>query len=266
MRTDQKITKITISDFRLLSEMIKAMKKTTPAAKFTASENGLTAYVKNSFSRIVFSTNAAKADSEASFCLADLGMLSNALESAKLAAGKSEASMEMEFDGQFLKLKAPKFRMKLITVVEDIISNSVDKPIQAVLTPEFELTTSSDIIKSVSSNSYIFSDPSSARVYVSMDPEMDKEDKNAVYAEVTNKSSDFNNSVKTKFGLADFGELKEEVIIDFQRLAVFNLANSKEIKIQKLGNGINALSSTVEVFSNPETFYKISVLCSTLKA
>lgn len=264
MKTIEKPMKITVYDLKLLAEMIKAMKKVTPSAKFTASENGLAAYVKNSFSRLVFNTNAAKSDSELSFCIADLGVLSNVLETAKQIVG-TESSLSIEFDGQFLKFKAPKFRTKLITVVEDVIGNCVDKPISAALTPEFEMTTSSEIIKTINSNSFIFSDPSSARVYISMDPEIDKEDKNTVYAEVTNKSSDFNNSIKTKFGLVNFGELKDEIIIDFQRLNVFNLANSKEIKIQKLGNGINALTSSIVVFDGQEMFYKISVLNSTLK-
>ena len=79
-------------------------------------------------------------------------------------------------------------------------------------------------------HSFIFQNSEDARVYLSVNPDMEN---NVVYATIGNDSNELNNSITLKFGLVNFGSLGDRrLILDFERLNILNIVQSEEIKVQ----------------------------------
>lgn len=253
--------KINIVDFPLFVDLIKSINKVSAAAKLTINQNGVNVYTKNSFARVVLTSNAIISDQTIELCFIDINMLFKVCQTIKNIHQNDYIGAEFGFDGQFLHFKSKKFKTKLITTKEDIIVNSIDRPITAVLTPVFEFKTNSDKIKDVNSNSFIFNDPENARVYLNTNPDMEN---NVLYAQISNNSTDLSNSLTMSLGLVTFGALEREITIDFDRLNMFNIIQSDEIKIQLMDK--NVLVSEINKIGKKDTFFKVKIYNSIRKS
>ncbi len=128
--------------------------------------------------------------------------------------------------------------------------------------PVFEFNTTSDIIKQINSHSFIISDSSALRIYLSMDKTLEK---NVLYATLGNETNSLNNSLTLKFGLVTFGALNDrKLILDQERLNVFNILPSNDIKIQLMDK--NVLVSSVKTLGKNDTFLNLTIYNSLRKS
>lgn len=129
------------------------------------------------------------------------------------------------------------------------------------MNPVFEFTTTSDLIKRVNSHSYIFDDAEALRIYLETKREMEN---NSLFASIGNRANNLNNEMTLKFGIVTFGKLEDrELIVDLERLALFNAVQSNEIKIALMDK--NVLVSKVKQVGKNDSFFSVTVYNSLLK-
>lgn len=221
---------IQINDFSLFQETMKSLGKIAECAKIQINQNGLSVFGKNAYARCEVFSDSVTTAKDVSFCLMDLNMVNKILSTVREVHGKDFSGVELAFDGTFVKVTSKKFKTKLTTFKEDIISKWVSKKVETKLDPTFEFTTSSQFIKTVNGHSFIFQNSGDARVYLSVNPDMEN---NVVYATIGNDSNELNNSITLKFGLVNFGSLGDRrLVLDFERLNILNIVQSEEIKVQ----------------------------------
>jgi len=221
---------IYIKDFDILDQTLSAVLKLVPSFKLMFNQTGLTIHCCNSFARCSVFTNSATSDEDITLCIKDGAIFTKTLDVIKKEEGKKVSSnVTLTYDDTFIHIKTKTVKTKIITVKEEVIQNTVAKAVVSQLTPVLEFKTSSDNIKKVLSNGYMFTDPESIRVYLNQQEEMMQ---NCVYAEVTNKTNRLSNNITVKLGDITIGSIKEDLIIDFDRLGAFNLFKSDNIVIQ----------------------------------
>lgn len=252
---------IKINDFKLFIQSVKALHKLTTSAKFTINSEGLTVYGKNAFARGEMTTDAVVAEKDpVEFCILDLAMFIKILTTASEVHEEDFSDIKLFFEFPFVKIESGKFKTKLSTCKEDVIVNSVSQKVKTALTPVFEFITSTKQIKYINSHSFIANDTESARVYVSTEPTMEN---NVVYARVGNDSNELNNSITLKFGMATFGSIEgRKLILNFDRLSIFNVVESEEIKVQLMDK--NVLVNTVNIDGNNGQHMKFVLYTSLL--
>ena len=227
--------KIKINDFDLLTKNIKSISKITNEAKLIIG-NGLVVYGKNSFSRFESKSNAVEANNEVSLCFKDLSILIKILETVKEIHKDDFTDVEFIYDNPFLKVSSKKIKTKLTTCREDVIEKSVSKAITSKIESSFDFLTNNDLIKKMNSYTFLFQEPDSARIYLSVDEEMEH---NAVYAEIGNNANNLANMIKLKVGIATFGTLENNIVLDFERLNALNCVQTdNDISVSLVNNGI----------------------------
>lgn len=253
--------KIKINDFNIFLQSLKALNKLSASAKFTINSEGLFIYGKNSFARGELTTDSIVAEKDPiEFCVLDLSMLIKVLNTAAEIHEEDCSEIEMWFDFPFIKIESGKFKTKISTCKEDVIVNSISQKVKTQLVPVFEFVTSSKQIKYINSHSFIATDPESARIYVITDSTMEN---NVVYARIGNDMNELNNSITLKFGMATSGTLGDrKLIINFDRLSMFNAVESDEIKIQLMDK--NVLVNTVNVNGTNDFHFKFVIYTSLL--
>ena len=255
--------KIKINDLKLLVSSLKSLTKLVESAKISINSEGLTVYGKNSFSRGEMISNAVVTEKDpVEFCILDLQMFLKVLNTVAEIHKDDISDLEMWFDFPFIKIKSDKFKTKLSTCKEEVIVNSISQKIKTQLTPVFEFTTSTKQIKNISSHSFIANDLDSARIYLQTDSEMEN---NTVYARIGNDSNELNNSITLKLGMVNSGSIGDrKLIINFDRLSVFNIVDSDEILVQLMDK--NVLVNTVKLESSNSDFYTSFKLYTSLLA
>ena len=129
------------------------------------------------------------------------------------------------------------------------------------MNPVFEFTTTSDLIKRINSHSYIFDDAEALRIYLETKRDMEN---NSLFASIGNRSNNLNNEMTVKFGIVTFGKLEDrELIIDLDRLQLFNAVQSNEIKISLMDK--NVLVSKVRQTGKNDSYFSIVVYNSLLR-
>jgi hypothetical protein len=253
--------KIRINDFDLFLKALKALNKLTVSSKFTINSEGLTIYGKNAFARGELTSNSVVSEKDPiEFCILDLAMFIKVLGTAYEVHQDDFSEIEMWFDFPFIKIESGKFKTKIATCKEEVIQNSVSQKVKTVLTPVFEFMTSTKQIKYVNSHSFIASDPDSARIYLSTEPTMEN---NTVYARIGNDANELNNSITLKFGMATSGTLGDrKLILNFDRLGIFNVVDSDEISIQLMDK--NVLVNTINVYGDGDSSFKFVLYTSLL--
>lgn len=243
--------KIKINDFSLFLQSMKALNKLANSAKMMFNSEGLTVYGKNSFARGELTTNSVVSENvPIDFCILDLSMFIKVLSTAFEVHDGDFSEINLWFEFPFVKIESPKFKTKISTCKEEVIVNSVSQKIKTQLTPVFEFITSSKQIKYVNAHSYILQDLENARIYLSTESSMEN---NAVYAKIGNESNELNNSMMLKIGSATFGSINDKrLIINFDRLNVFNVVNSEEINVKLMDK--NVLVNTVDMRGNSDEF------------
>jgi len=251
---------IKINDFDLFDQSIKAINKAVPACKFIINQDGLSIYSQNTFARTELNTNAITAESEISLCVRDIGMLLKINRLIKKEHNSNYKGLKMFLDGPFLKFESKKLKSKVSTIREEIIINNVSTKVQSVLTPVFEFKTNSEQIKTINNHQFIFPDIESGRIYLKLE---DKMEKNTVYAELNNKNNDFSNSMTIKLGDVIVGALDRELIIDFERLSLFNIVESEEITVKLMDR--NVLVSEINILDKSKEFYVFMKIYNSLR-
>ena len=94
---------------------------------------------------------------------------------------------------------------------------------------------------------------------------MDKDlEKNVLYATLGNETNNLNNSLTLKFGLVTFGSLDDrKLVLDFERLNIFNMVPSNDMKIQLMDK--NVLVSKVVVNGKNGTVFNLTIYNSLRK-
>lgn len=252
--------KIQINDFILFFETMKSLSRMANTAKLTISDTGLSIYGKNNYARCEILTDSIVSSSPITFCIGDLGMFNRILTTVK-NVHDDYSIINMYYDDPFIKFESKKFKTKLNTCTEDIVVNFISKPITTPLTPVCEFTTNPNLIKAIKSHSFIFPDSENARVYLSTNADMEN---NVVYATIGNSSNNLNNSVTLKFGLINFGSIdNRKLILDFNRIEIFNMVQSDEIKIELMN--LNVLVCKTRKLGSNNNFSNITIYDSVRK-
>lgn len=250
-------TLIKIADFLIVCDIIKSLNRMSDGVKFSINDCGLTVCAKNDFSKCELTSNALVSDVPIDFCVGDLSMLTKILTTIKdLYGSEGYAGVKLFYDKPFIRVESKKFKTKLATVDEDRIQNFIGTKVRHELAPQLELTTSSDKIRSINSHSFIFSDTSSARIYLVTEDDMQN---NTVFAKIGNEGNDLANSVTLELGMLNYGSLGDrKVILDFGRLNILNMVPSDEIHVE-LAKGFPVLVSKVKKTGQNGTFFNVNI-------
>lgn len=220
---------IEIVDFDLFVTSLQALGKIINSAKFIINQTGLTIYSQAGYARSEFFTTAIKTKNEIDFCFDDISMLNKIFTTVKNIHNSDYSELEFFYEKPAIKIESTKFKTKLQTIIEKDISGSISEKLKTVLTPVCEFTTNSQIIKSVNNHSFIYHDVQSLRFYLNTDSTMQN---NVLYATIGNKTNNMNNLLTLKFADINFGNISRELIIDSNRLNLFNIVQSDNIKIE----------------------------------
>ena len=244
----------------LFNSAIKSFNKLANEAKFQINGDGLTIYGKNAFARGEFFTDSVYSKAELEFCLNDLAIFIKILDTALDVHENNDEGISIFFDSPFVKIESKKFKTKLITVKEDIISNSIAQKIKTILTPVFEFVTTSQQIKYINQHAYISNDSSMSRIYLETNADMEN---NIIYARIGNDNDALNNTMTLKIGMVSFGSIEgKKLIINFDRLSLFNIIQSNEIKVQLMDK--NVLVNTIQETGKNDSKYKFTIYTSLL--
>ena len=248
---------VKISDFLTVCDIVKSLTRMSDGVKFSINDCGLTVYAKNDFSKCELTSNALVSDTPVDFCIGDLAMFMKILTTVKdLYGSEGYAGVKLSYDRPFVRIESKKFKTKLATVEEERIQNFIGTKVKHELSPQLELTTSSDKIRSINSHSFIFSDTSSARIYLVTEGDMQN---NTVFARIGNESNDLANSVTLELGMLNSGTLGDrKVILDFGRLNILNMVPSDEIRVE-LAKEFPVLVSRVRKTGQNGTFFNVNI-------
>lgn len=263
---------IEIKDFDLFHEAVKTVSRVVESAKFIVGEAGMEVYgARARTARCEAVTSAIAAPSRVEFSVESLQTFIKLLSTVKEVHGDDFSGLKFFVDMPFLRFESRKFKTKFSTCNEDIISRWVASKIDAKFTPVFEFTSSSDMIKRLNGQAFMFSAAKDMRIYLETKDDMEN---NAVFATVGNRETDLNNEVTLKFGLVSAGSLVERgddglvkgerrLILDFERLNLFNAAQSDCIKFQLMD--VNCLVSRTSVAGRNGAFFNFDLYCTVLK-
>jgi len=266
-------TQIDIKDFDLFHEAVKTTSKVVESAKFSISEAGLEVYgARARTARCEIATNSVTSQTPVSFSVESLATFIKLLSTVKEVHGEDFSGLRFFVDTPFLRFESKKFKTKFSTCNEDIISRWVTTKIAAQFTPVFEFTSSSDMIKRLNGQAFMFSSAKDMRIYLETKDDMEN---NAVFATVGNRETDLNNEVTLKFGLVSSGSLvkrnedglvsdERRLILDFERLNLFNATQSDSIKFQLMD--VNCLVSRTSVAGKNGSFFNFDLYCTVLKS
>lgn len=259
----KKQNNIILNDFNLFYDVMKATSKILESAKFIVNENGLSIYgARAKIARCELTTNAIYSNSELEFSILDMNMLVKILGSIKEIHENDYSELKFYLDLPFIRFESKKFKTKLNTCNEDIIERWISKKIETPLQPVFEFTTTSDLIRHVTSHSYIFPDQNTLRFYLETN---DKMENNILYAVLGNKSTNLNNEITLKFGYVTSGTLENRnVILDLERLTLFNAIPCNEIKISLMN--LNVLVSKIKITGKNDTYFSMNIYNTILKS
>jgi hypothetical protein len=254
---------IVIKDFELLYEIVKSLTKVVDGVKLSFDENGLVVYAKNDYSKCNISSNAAYSEHPIDVCIGDIAMFLKILTTVKELYKDNYDSVKMYYETPFLKIASGKFKTKIATLSEDVIARFVANKIKTELTPKLEFTTSTNLIKTINSHSFIFQNSGDARIYITTDSDMQN---NTIFATIGNENNDLANSATLELGLINSGSLMnpdgnpQKIIIDFNRLNVLNMIPADEIKVM-VANERPVLVSNITKNGKDGTYFSATI-CS----
>lgn len=253
--------KIYIKNFDIFEQTLSAVLKIVESVKLIVNPTGLTIHVCNAYARCSVFTNSVNSTETLNICIKDANALLKILKVIRDDEGKKGtfSTLDVNFDDTFLYFKTKGVKTKIITVKEEVIQNMVSKEVTTVLTPILEFKTTSEDIKKVLSNGFLFSDPESIRVYLNQHEDMQQ---NCIYAEITNKTNRLSNNITTKLGDITLGKVETDLIVDFERLAVFNILKSDSIVIQLMDKPFLVASLSL---SKDDIFSKFTIYNSLRK-
>lgn len=266
---------VKVQDFGLFFEVVKSATRVVDSAKFIVGQAGVEIYGArpNRAARCELVSNAIASDEQIEFSIEKLAQFLKIIQTVKDVHDGDFSGLKFTVDLPFVRFESKKFKTKYSTCNEILIKDWVSKKIEAELTPVFEFTTNSDMIKRLNSHSFLFNDPKDVRLYLETKADMEN---NVVFATLGNKETELNNEITFKLGLVNSGSLTErddndlvvnerKIIIDLERLNYFNAIPSDTIKMSLMN--VNCLvSKTKIVGSENATFFNMSVYGTLLKS
>ncbi len=254
---------ITVNDFNLFYELMKSAVKIVESAKLQVSENGLAIYgAKKPCSRCELTTNAISSNENIEFSILDLQMFVKLLGTIKEVHEDDYSDFKFSLDDEKISFKSKKFKSKFQTQNEKKIENWLSTKIQTPMTPQFEFTTTNDLIRRIRTHQFMFVDPSTMRVYLETKEDMEN---NVVFATVGNNQSALDNEVTLKFGLVTYGSLKDRsIILDVDRINLLDSVQTNDIKVSLMD--LNVLVSNVSVKAKNDIYFNVKTFASLLKS
>lgn len=255
---------IKILDFGLFFESMKAIAKLVDAAKLQLSPNGLTIYgVRGNLARCEMTTNSIYSDEEFSFCIDELSTFNRVLSTVKDIHKDDFSELEISYSRPKILFKSKKLKMKYSTCNESIVANWTSTKMTFKMSPAFSFKTSSDLIKRMNGHSFLFKDTKSMRLYIETKDDMEN---NAVFATLGSKDVDLGKEITLKFGLVTDGKIPEgkKIIIDLERMNLFNCMQSNEIEISLMDCG--CLLSKTHVVGKNSSYFNIDIYSTIMKA
>ena len=261
--------KIQVSDFNVFYDMMKSTAKIVEAAKFQINTAGLAIYgaAHDGIARCEIVTNAICVSlgvPDTEFIIENMANFVKLLGTVKDAHEDDFYDLGFFYSMPFIKFESKKIKIKLTTCNEiEKVEKWISKKITTEMESKLEFTTTSDMISRINKHAYISSDPTSMRIYLGLQDDMEK---NTLYASVGNRENDLNNEITLKFGLITSGSMDkgQVLILDPDRLNLFNVAASQDIKVVLTDRGI--LKSKVKVLGKSGSFFDITLYTSPLKS
>ncbi len=261
-------TPIELSDFNLFAEVLKSAVKIVDSAKILIGPQGLEIYgARDKIARCELASNCVTSKEPIEFCLESLAMFNKVVATVRDVHEGDYSELKFMFDSPFLRFESKKFKTKYGTCNEATIGKWVSKKVETPLEPVFEFTTTSDMIKRVNSHAFMFSDSKTVRVYVETKDDMET---NAVFATLGNKETALNNEITTKLGLVTSGTLNPEnakprkIILDLERLNLFNAVQAPDIKISLMN--LNVLVSKSKILGKNGSWFDLTIYNTMLKS
>lgn len=258
---------IAVSDFNLFAEVLKSAMKIVDSAKITVGPTGLEIYgARDKIARCELVSNCISSEENLEFCLENLAMFNRIVSTVREIHDGDYSELKFAYDAPFIRFESKKFKTKYGTCNEATIGRWVSKKVETELIPVFEFTTNSDMIKRVNSHSFMFQDSKSVRVYIDTKDDMEA---NAVFATLGNKETELNNEITTKLGLVTSGSLFPEnskprkIILDLERLNLFNAVQTAEIKIALMN--LNVLVSKSKILGKNGSWFDLTIYNTILK-
>ena len=254
---------IIVRDFELVYEIVKSLSRMADGVKFAFDADGLVVNAKNAYSKCNLTSNAARSERPVEFCIADLQTFLKVLTTVKDMYKGDYGQVGFFYDAPFFRVESGKFKTKIAACEEARVSKFVATKIKTELTPKLVFTTNSSMIKAINGHSFVFPNSDSARVYLTTEPDMQN---NTIFATIGDESNDLANSVTLELGLVNSGSLSNpdgtqmKIILDFNRLNIFNMVPSDEIKVM-VANERPVLVSTTTKDGKDGAFFKVEV-CS----
>lgn len=253
---------ITIVDFLLFIEVLRSAVKIVDSAKLVITESGLEIYgARAKMARCELTSNCILSNERIEFSLENLAMFNKILSTVKDVHENDFSELKFVYDAPFIRFESKKMKTKYASCNENTISKWISKKVETPLEPVFEFTTTSELIKRVNSHAFMFSDSSSVRVYIETKADMEN---NAVFASLGNHETELNNEITTKLGLVTSGSLNgRTIIIDLERLNLFNAVQTQEIKIALMN--LNVLVSRSKMYGKNNSFFDLVIYNTLLK-
>lgn len=254
---------IDIHDFSLMFEAMKSAAKLVDAAKLIFSPSGLEIYgARDIVARCEISTNAVSSKDKFDFCIDNISMFNKVLSTAKDIHDGDFSDLAISYSRPNVMFKSKKFRMKYSTCNESTISKWISKKIETKMQTVFEFKTSSDLIKRVNGHTFLFNDSKSINVYLETKDDMES---NSVFATLGNKNVEIGKEITLKLGFVTSGSISvgRSLIVDLERLNLFNCVQSDDIRIGLMDKG--CLLSQTKAQGKNGTFMHINVYSTLLK-
>lgn len=241
---------IKINDFKLFYRIIKSLTMMSDGIKMCINENGLIILARNNYSKCEITSNSLTSINPVEICIMDIKSLLKLLTTLMGLYSEKElnSNVKLFFDKPFIKIESKKFKTKMITTDEEKIQNFIGTKVHSTIEPQLEFNTTTDIIKTINSHSFLVRDSNSARIYITTEKEMEN---NVIYATIGNDSNDLENSITLELGLITSGVIDDRrIILDFNRLNILNMINSDEIKVSIIKDKPVLMSSSKIIGEN----------------
>lgn len=260
------MSNINVIDFNLFVDVIKSATKIVESAKITVTPDGLEIYgCRGKLTRCELISNAITSNELVEFTIQKLDVFYKILSSIKEIHQDDYLDFKFIVDLPKIRFESKKFKTKFQTQLESIdeVNKWISTKIKTDLVPEFEFTTTSDLIRRVNNHSYIFDKIDDIRIYLETKDDMEK---NSLFATLGNKTTELNNEMTLKFGIVNSGKLdgSRELILDIEHLNLFNALPSNDIKIF-LPQNFNMLVSKTKVNGKKDTYFKMNIYNALLK-
>ena len=234
----------------LFAETLNILGKYTPAAKFEVGQtNTVVNVIIEKIGKLCLSTDVCKAETPCSFCFKDISVFTKLINQI-VRRQKSGGTLKLSFDGEYISISSKQLSSDLITTSELAIQDILSNPPQPNPEPLLEFRATTQSIKDVISNQYVFTNPGEVLIKFTRGTGSDK---NTVFASAyvatqSGRAAGKCNKVSTAIGDLTFGNPDEtQVVIDYNRLQMFSYIQSDDVLLQYFVRHVNTPSGTRHV-------------------